>query len=187
MLVRGGTLSEPTVVCNVHHKARTRFDGFANKVAEDGVVADVRRPVVRSIDRRFFSGDKVAFAEINVVEDREYIVEWNAFAKGDKVLFDVAFREVPIARSEEERGVVNFKTARVVDVRRDAQVIESSRENACFFCIRHLVQLLENERLPADMANTSPAGRIRRSGRSSLKTAELWTSTMSRIMMVRSR
>ena len=151
MLVGGGTPSEPTIVCDVHHQARTRFDGFTNEVAEDSIIADVRRPVVRTIDWRFFSGDKVAFAEIDVVENREYIVEGNAFAKGDEVLFDVAFREIPIARSKEERGVIDFETARVVDVCRGAQVIERTGEDSCISCVGHLVQLFEDERLPADM------------------------------------
>ena len=93
VLVRGGAPSEPSVICDVHHEARTCIHGFANEVSEDGVVADVWRPFVRPIDGCFFSRDKVAFAKINVVEDGEYVVEGNALAKGNEVFLDVTLRK----------------------------------------------------------------------------------------------
>ena len=126
----GGAAAEPAIIRDVYHQAGTCADGVSNEVSEDGVVADVWRPVVRSINGRFLSGDKIAFAKVHVIENGENVIEGNALAERHEVLFDVALREVWITRSKEERGVVDFKASRVVHVVRNALVVERSRENA---------------------------------------------------------
>ena len=129
VLVGGGAPSEPAVIRDVHHESGTFADGVSDQVSKDSVVANVRSPIVRSIDGRFFSRDKVAFAQIHVVQDGEDFVKRNTLAEGDEVLFDVTSWETVIPWRKEERCIVDFKAARVVEVSRDALVVQRTGED----------------------------------------------------------
>ena len=90
VLVWSGAPAKPAVVGDVHHELGSCTDGFTHQVPKDGVVANEGRPQEGSVHRSFLAGNKIAFAQVYVVQDWEDVVKGNAFTEWNQVFFDVA-------------------------------------------------------------------------------------------------
>ena len=156
VLVGCGTAAEPSVVRDVHHQARTFVDGLAHEVAKDGVVADERRPLELAVHGSFLARHKVAFAQIHVVQDGEDVVERDALAEGDEVLFDIALVMVLVVGRKQERGIVDVELARAA--RLVPLVVEGSREDARVMAVGELVQVVDGLALATDVVGDGRFG-----------------------------
>src|SRR5574344_36112 len=112
MLSGGCAYAEPAVVRDVHHQTGTFAYGFADLASVNRFVADERRPGIWLTHRNFLACDKVSFPEVHVIQNRNDIVERNAFAEGDEVHLIVA-QGLAFPGGEKEAAVVKIERARI--------------------------------------------------------------------------